>query len=42
VLGEDARIEVVHEPELGRSERGRTGKFRAVESFVTDAAAPRS
>jgi phenylacetate-CoA ligase len=34
LLGDDARIEVVRDPALGREERGRTGKFRAVQSLV--------
>jgi phenylacetate-CoA ligase len=34
LLGPDATIDVSHHAELGRSEREKTGKFRAVESRV--------
>jgi phenylacetate-CoA ligase len=35
LLGEDARIDASRHPQLGRDEREKTGKFRAVESRVT-------
>jgi phenylacetate-CoA ligase len=39
LLGEDTHLEVVHDPALGREERARTGKFRAVRSLVGSPAA---
>jgi phenylacetate-CoA ligase len=38
LLGEDAHIEAVQHTQLGRNEREKTGKFRAVESRVASSA----
>jgi phenylacetate-CoA ligase len=42
LLGDDARIDASHHAQLGRDEREKTGKFRAVESRVTAATRRRS
>jgi hypothetical protein len=42
LLGDDARIEASRHTQLGRDEREKTGKFRAVESRLAAATGRRS